>query len=110
SPHPRALRTGAGPRPVRLRACLFLAPRFHRVRPLGGRVARESGPIAGPRVPADADLVVPVPDSGVAAAIGYADDWSFYIFSGGGSADELFFRDFDPEFFQEVGVFVHFLA
>jgi hypothetical protein len=36
--------------------------------------------------------------------------WSFYIFSGGGSADELFFRDFDPEFFQEFGVFVHFLA
>src|ERR1039458_10710586 len=38
------------------------------------------------------------------------DGWSFYIFSGGGSADELFFRDFDPEFFQEVGGFVHFLA
>ena len=36
--------------------------------------------------------------------------WSFYIFSGGGSADELFFRDFDPEFFQEFGGFVHFLA
>jgi hypothetical protein len=36
--------------------------------------------------------------------------WSFYIFSGGGSADELFFRDFDPEFFQEFGGFVHFFA
>jgi len=36
--------------------------------------------------------------------------WSFYILSGGGAADELFFRDFDLEFFQEFGVFVHFLA
>jgi hypothetical protein len=38
------------------------------------------------------------------------DIWSFYIFSGGGTADELFFREFDLEFFQEFGVFVHFLA
>jgi hypothetical protein len=36
--------------------------------------------------------------------------WSFYICSGGGTADELFFREFDLEFFQEFGVFVHFLA
>src|ERR1035437_8373783 len=36
--------------------------------------------------------------------------WSFYICSGGGTADELFFRQFDLEFFQEFGVFVHFLA
>jgi hypothetical protein len=36
--------------------------------------------------------------------------WSFYIFSGGGTADELFFRDFDLELFQEFGVFGHFLA
>jgi len=33
---------------------------------------REPGPDAGARVSADADLVVPVPDSGVAAAIGYS--------------------------------------
>ena len=36
--------------------------------------------------------------------------WSFYIFSSGSCADELFFRDFDLEFFQEFGVFSHFLA
>jgi hypothetical protein len=40
----------------------------------------------------------------------YAWHWSFYICSGGGTADELFFREFDLEFFQEFGVFVHFLA
>jgi hypothetical protein len=28
-----------------------------------------------------------------------ADAWSFYIISGGGSADGLFFRDFELEFF-----------
>jgi hypothetical protein len=36
--------------------------------------------------------------------------WSFYIFSGCGSADELFFGNFDLEFFQEFGVVGHFLA
>jgi hypothetical protein len=36
--------------------------------------------------------------------------WSFYILSGGGTADELVFGDFDLEFFQEFGVFGHFLA
>ena len=36
--------------------------------------------------------------------------WSFYIFSGGGTADELFFRDFNFEFFQEFGMFSHFLT
>jgi hypothetical protein len=40
----------------------------------------------------------------------FACHWSFYICSGGGTADELFFRQFDLEFFQEFGVFVHFLA
>ena len=38
------------------------------------------------------------------------DAWSFYIFSGGGTADELFFRDFDLEFLQKFGVVRHFLA
>jgi hypothetical protein len=37
-------------------------------------------------------------------------DWSFYIFSSGSSADELFFRDLDLEFLQKFGVFDHFLA
>jgi len=36
--------------------------------------------------------------------------WSFYIFSSGSSADELFFRDLDLEFLQKFGVFDHFLA
>jgi hypothetical protein len=39
-----------------------------------------------------------------------AGGWSFYIFSGCGSADELFFGNFDLEFFQEFGVVGHFLA
>ena len=39
-----------------------------------------------------------------------AHGWSFYIFSGSGSADELFFRDLDLEFFEEFGVVGHFLA
>jgi hypothetical protein len=36
--------------------------------------------------------------------------WSFYIILCGGSADKLFFRDFDLEFFQEFWVFGHFLT
>ena len=64
------------PRPaieLHFRACLFLAPRQYRVwttrcRPaaknLGRQLAREA--------PVEADLVVPVPDSGVTAAVGYA--------------------------------------
>jgi hypothetical protein len=36
--------------------------------------------------------------------------WSFYIFSGGDSAKELFFRHCDLEFLQERGLFGHFLA
>src|ERR1019366_9321532 len=36
--------------------------------------------------------------------------WSFYIFSCDGGSDELSFRDFDLEFFQEFGVFGHFLT
>jgi len=39
-----------------------------------------------------------------------SDPWSFYTFSGGGSANELFFRDFDLEVSREFGVFGHFLA
>ena len=60
-------------RAVRLRARLFLAARFDRLRP---RRCRNRARIwAGcwrASAPADADLVVPVPDSGVAAAIGYS--------------------------------------
>jgi hypothetical protein len=36
--------------------------------------------------------------------------WSFDIFSGGSSANELSFRNFDLEFLQECGLFGHFLA
>ena len=36
--------------------------------------------------------------------------WSFYIILCGGTADKLFFRDFDLEFFQEFGVVGHFLT
>jgi len=38
------------------------------------------------------------------------DPWSFYIFSGSGTADELLFRDFDLELRQKFGVFRHLLA
>ena len=60
-------------RAVRLRARLFLAARFDRLRPRRCRNrARMLGRLLARECPADADLVVPVPDSGVAAAIGYA--------------------------------------
>ena len=36
--------------------------------------------------------------------------WSFYIFSSGGSANELFFRDFDLELFEKFWALGHFLA
>jgi hypothetical protein len=58
-----------------------------------------------------------IADSGKTSGIGLSTcgglstrHWSFYICSGGDTADELFFRQFDLEFFQEFGVFVHFLA
>ena len=57
---------------LRVRARVFFAARFDRVRTAGAGIARNAGPVAGARHPVDADVVVPVPDSGVAAAIGYA--------------------------------------
>jgi amidophosphoribosyltransferase len=60
------------PRPVRVRARVLLASRFHRLRTRRAGIAREYGPAARARTPVDADVVVPVPDSGVAAALGYA--------------------------------------
>ena len=47
----RALGARAAARAVRLRARLFLAPRFDRLRALGGGIARKAGPPAGARVP-----------------------------------------------------------
>ena len=46
---------------LRLRTRLLLAARFHRLRPVRATVARDAGPPAGPRDPAYADVVVPVP-------------------------------------------------
>jgi hypothetical protein len=40
----------------------------------------------------------------------FACPWSFYIFSGSGSADELLFCCLELEFLQKFGVFGHFLA
>ena len=58
---------------LHLRIHLFLAARFHRRRPLGLRRAQERWARELAReAPAHADVVVPVPDSGVPAAIGYA--------------------------------------
>ena len=39
-----------------------------------------------------------------------ADAWSFYIFSSGGSANELGIVNFDLEFLEKFGVLRHFLA
>jgi hypothetical protein len=36
--------------------------------------------------------------------------WSFYIFSSGGSANELGIVNFDLEFLEKFGVLRHFLA
>ena len=57
---------------LHLRACLFFAARQHGLRPPGAGEPRRTGTTAGARAPADADIVVPVPDSGVTAAMGYA--------------------------------------
>jgi amidophosphoribosyltransferase len=57
---------------LHLRACVLCAAGLEDLWPLGAAVARGDGPAAGARVGVDADLVVPVPDSGVTAAIGYA--------------------------------------
>ena len=59
--------------PVRVRACLFLAAGFDRVRPPRAGFPRTDGlPAGAAKLPADADIVVPVPDSGNAAALGYS--------------------------------------
>ena len=59
--------------PLHLRVGLLRAPRLDHRRPLGLRGARAHGPAAGASsTPVAADVVIPVPDSGVAAAIGYA--------------------------------------
>ena len=57
---------------VRLRARLFLAPRFDRLRPPVQESREKLGRLLAAKSRADAELVVPVPDSGVAAAIGYS--------------------------------------
>ena len=59
--------------PLHLRIHLFLAAGFHRRRPLGlSKCARPWARELAREAPADADVVVPVPDSGVPAALGYA--------------------------------------
>ena len=71
--HPRALCAAAASFAVRLRACLFLAPRFDCFRPRRCRNrAKIMGRLLAREAPADADIVVPVPDSGNAAALGYS--------------------------------------
>jgi len=65
--------------PVERAQCIFEHVYFSRPDSLiFGRSVQESREMLGRRLarehPADADLVVPVPDSGVSAAIGYADE------------------------------------
>ena len=57
---------------LHLRIHLFRAAGLHRRRPLRLRRAQGAWARSSPReAPADADVIVPVPDSGVPAAIGY---------------------------------------
>ena len=59
--------------PLRLRVGLLRAPRLEHRRPVGLPRARADGAPAGrSSTRSPADVVIPVPDSGVAAAIGYA--------------------------------------
>ena len=51
-----------------------------------------------------------LPFIGQSSEASVARPWSFYIFSCDGGSDELSYRDFDLEFFQEFGVFGHFLT
>ena len=60
------------PQPLRLRVRLLRAPRLDARRTLGLPRARALGRRLANEHPVDADVVIPVPDSGVAAAIGYA--------------------------------------
>ena len=65
----RALRARQRRCALRLRARLFFAAGFDRVRAAGGSSrARMMGRLLAREHPVDADVVVPVPDSGVAAA------------------------------------------
>ncbi len=71
--HPRTLRSKAAAGAMRVRARVFRAARFasSSAGPWRNR-ARSWGVLLARECPADADLVVPVPDSGVPAAIGYS--------------------------------------
>ena len=70
----QAVRAGAA-RALRLRARLLRAARQLRVRQERQRSAhRTSAAILAREQPVDADVVVPVPDSGVCAAMGYAEE------------------------------------
>ena len=72
---PRSLRPFAAGRAaaVHLRARLLLAPRFGARRLVGLPGAEEHRRASSPsKAPVDADVVIPVPDSGSPGAIGYA--------------------------------------
>ena len=73
--------------PVRLRARLFRAAGQPGVRPQRARATRLAlGRQLAREAPADADMVVPVPDSGMGAALGYARGERRCPSSGGSSA------------------------
>ena len=57
---------------VRVRARVLLAPGFACLRPSGAESRELMGQLLAREHPVDADVVVPVPDSGVAAALGYS--------------------------------------
>jgi hypothetical protein len=67
-----------------------------------GKSVRASLGLAGespapPRTPSPGDVQTPRPS--------FARIWSFYILSGSGGADELFFREVEFEFLDQFGVF-----
>ena len=65
-------RAGRRRRALHLRVLLPRAPRHAARRDRGARRARADGRAARAEAPAEADLVLPIPDSGTPAAIGFA--------------------------------------
>ena len=57
---------------LRLRARLFFAARQHGIRPRGAATRDAMGRQLALESPVDADIVIPVPDSGVTAAMGFS--------------------------------------
>ena len=71
--HPGELRSGLQP-PVHLRVHLLRPARLGALRPVGPRGPAQRGPLLAQEHPVEADVVIGVPDSGLDAAMGYAEE------------------------------------